>query len=553
MSDALGPAVDGGELRYVSPSAVKRFERCARAWAFRYVDRLPEGPPTKAQRLGVEAHSRIEYYLKTGEQVLGELERPMAPWIPAPPARSPLLVVEVLAARGTGAPLVSGVPLVTRVDCLNNTGTYVDPDEEVHAQEEPEVLDWKFSSDPRKWGMTPRRIADDLAMATYGLWAVKYLAKAYPRVRLSHVYSSTKKRDAFKVTSVVPVERLTERLRAVTPMVEEMKGAAGSAPNDLAPNFDACNDYGRVCPFMKHCQRPPGGLVRSIFGDSDYDGGGDDMGLLDALTDSVAPEVASRLAFLEEQEKREAPRNYYADVVRVRGYGYGSPVVAGELAALCGAEKGAALAGSGRLARVTVSTVADLDQLLAELEKRGAAVSPPDAPEQVLSRGADPVEPSLAASLPEPARSRAAEVASGAAEAPKRGRGRPKKEDVQIVAQSGTTTAPAGALVGAPSPGIELWVDCLPVLGDAPQCLDGYVREVCDALAGAWGAPHVLLGGKDTPLAYAGWEGALELAVRERPPAPGRYLILGARGDRVREAVVRGLSGLCSAVHRGVS
>src|SRR5262245_20336800 len=83
-----GPAVADGKIRYLSVSSITAFDEksfggCERRWWYRYIAKVKE-PPTKVQKLGTQVHAQIEHYLRTGEDVLGDLARSGARFLPRP-------------------------------------------------------------------------------------------------------------------------------------------------------------------------------------------------------------------------------------------------------------------------------------------------------------------------------------------------------------------------------------------------------------------------------------------------------------------------------------
>ncbi|RYZ16406.1 MAG: PD-(D/E)XK nuclease family protein, partial [Myxococcaceae bacterium] len=59
-------SVEGGALRSLSVSQLRKFALCERAWFFAKVLRLPERP-LKARDLGTAVHAQLEHYLRTGQ------------------------------------------------------------------------------------------------------------------------------------------------------------------------------------------------------------------------------------------------------------------------------------------------------------------------------------------------------------------------------------------------------------------------------------------------------------------------------------------------------
>ena len=68
------PVVDG-VMQYTSVSAMQKAHACVRQWRYKYVERLPDNPPSKGQLRGMQGHSRIQTFLQKGLDVLDPLER----------------------------------------------------------------------------------------------------------------------------------------------------------------------------------------------------------------------------------------------------------------------------------------------------------------------------------------------------------------------------------------------------------------------------------------------------------------------------------------------
>jgi hypothetical protein len=177
MSERQAAVAPDGRLNYTSVSAVKKFTACAPAWYYRYKLRRPE--PQGAGAIESSAcHERTEHYLKTGEMVLGEIERRAHTrgLLPRPnDPRNPQEDDLVLEAEWHGLD-ADGVPFVAKIDC-------VDP-RRVGSEGLLVINDWKFKKGIRKYGVgaellrsleRPPGIAEDLWR-----WAVCASALADP-------------------------------------------------------------------------------------------------------------------------------------------------------------------------------------------------------------------------------------------------------------------------------------------------------------------------------------------------------------------------------------
>jgi len=468
--DGLGPKVIDGALLYESPSGIKTFGDCARKWYARYVLYIRE-PETKAQRIGTDAHSRIEHYLKTGEKVLTSPEEAGRAWIPPP--QDPSYVIEPRIDLANPITTIAGVPIIGKLDLMIPRGPYISPEGETEPAEYPEVKDWKTGSDPVKYGLSPNAIREDFAMNAYAHWTRRYLRQPTVRVRLSHVYFSTRKRLAFKRTAIAAPSDTAECFERTAPTIQSIVEAARAASiNDLPASPEACDKYGG-CPYRGNvCVRSPDEFMRSLFPEYENPTAGhrpqqsyekektmseenDLLALLGgAPTPPAAPpaappvdDLAARQAALEAMLPPATPptpppkHEAHELLEQVAAFGIGLPPIGGALAREVFDCDGTA--GAGTLGGLDpVPTIEKLRELLALLQKRKAAaapagvvaepspLSPPDAPTVAQSQAADPVDIAATLSLTPAVAAQVAAVTPPPADdtGPKR-RGRPASAD----------------------------------------------------------------------------------------------------------------------------
>lgn len=240
-------------LNYVSASAGKTHALCKRKWFFEAVLGF-RSPERESQRVGVAIHSELESYILHGAPP----KHPSAyDGVRHLPARGPELLVEQAMGAATvervpregvivgdpGPSLeVLDVPIVGFIDLIDPR----DPDE-VH------IIDHKSTGDI-KWAKTPEELATDLQMLTYGAYAAARWPTAR-RVRLSHVYYTTKgKARSRSVSVVVGVAEMKRTWQNVTqPLVAEMKvTATADNPFEVEGSTDACTAFGG-CPWIDQC------------------------------------------------------------------------------------------------------------------------------------------------------------------------------------------------------------------------------------------------------------------------------------------------------------
>ncbi len=345
MSDLGSPVVEG-RLRYLSPSSMTLFDPasyggCERRWHYRYVVRRKE-PEKKATKLGTQCHAQLAHYFSTGEDVLGDVVRAGARFLPSPgpdlrvergfanlvwrthqdPTRTYAQFLNGETGEACSPLLAAGVPVIGFIDLAHARGEWLDDDGV--ARPDPgaaEVFDAK----------TTKRIADEVDSDT-GLVSARGYAKggeelartwqmvsygevarlAWPEVksvRLSHGYFQTHgPRAASKRSALVPVELNEERWAAAGPLVRRMVDVARETDSArVDANYDACQAYGG-CPHRAECPRDPRRVLAEVFG------GGKAMGILDKLRKggASAPAAAAdtirvtREMLDEEKRKLEA-------------------------------------------------------------------------------------------------------------------------------------------------------------------------------------------------------------------------------------------------------
>ncbi|MCY1042113.1 PD-(D/E)XK nuclease family protein [Corallococcus sp. bb12-1] len=240
--------VESGILRSLSVSQLRRFALCERAWFFAKVLRLPERP-LKARDLGTAVHAQLEYYLRTGQDVLGPFAAAGKLFLPAP---GPDLLVE--EHFGQPSPLFAdGVPLAGYIDLVNPRRL---------AEGVLRVTDHKTTKSIASYAATPEQLASaehdaGIQMVGYGYWAV-LAAERFPGLKtleLEHLYFQTHgARLARSVVATVSVERVRDEWHThVEPIARRMRDVARAAsPSQVKPTWSACQKYGG-CSFQAQC------------------------------------------------------------------------------------------------------------------------------------------------------------------------------------------------------------------------------------------------------------------------------------------------------------
>jgi RecB family exonuclease len=254
--ETLSKAVVDQSLHHWSPSQVVKFSRCRRKWWFSKVAGLPE-EGSDATDLGKAVHSCLENWYRSNCIVCTEND---------PPIREDLVerAVELATfAVGTGQlpprtgrlllteePLafdLAGIPVEGYVDLVDLTqpGRIV-------------IWDYKTRSRFTRSGkyrniLTAEDLAADVQMVTYAAALHrKYGAQSY---QLGHIYLRTTGKPAleFSELAVITPAQFAAVLRPLEETIREMDRHAGMNVADVEPNYDACHDYRRPCPYIAQC------------------------------------------------------------------------------------------------------------------------------------------------------------------------------------------------------------------------------------------------------------------------------------------------------------
>lgn len=244
----MGKSIENGVLKQLSPSMINAFDPTTtfgclrRAW-YKYVQGLQE-PQTGNQELGEKLHSLIEERLLKGAPPTIEHEA-------AGLYLAGQNMIEDVAKRkilGVEASLAD-----FRIDDVRTVG-YID------VVWEKGIIDWKTSSDIKRYGKT----AEDLATDTQMLIYAKAMHGDLPEVHLAHGQFQTKgsKRTNF-VEVIVTQEQIDSHFgKVIVPLVRRIKEVAKVEDVSTLPRNDkACFN----CAFKSHCPYNEGNTVMSFF------------------------------------------------------------------------------------------------------------------------------------------------------------------------------------------------------------------------------------------------------------------------------------------------
>ena len=253
-----GPAVENGKMLYTSASAIQLVRSCEAKWAFKYVQRLPDTPPSAAQLRGTKMDEEGKQYFSTGSAVgVGSLfslaiERGLLPR----PGKG--IFPNYGDKDATVALKAQGVPVVWEADLVD-----------IHTNR---IIDFKTSSDPEKYGAKPGELVNPDAkfgvqMLTYGegYRLNRGLAPHQP-VTLEHLTFRTRgSPDVFVQAEHTTAGEIAERFKGVAENVTRMRElAAGAVP---ATNVGYCYAYGKPCAYLDRCQNPALRLLNVLTSD----------------------------------------------------------------------------------------------------------------------------------------------------------------------------------------------------------------------------------------------------------------------------------------------
>lgn len=514
MSQSLGLAVKDGILQYTSPSAIQRADHatdggCMRKWWFRYVARIPE-PQSKGAMVGQEMHSRLEHRLKTGENVLTDLERAGERFLPT--WKVPLQNIE-RPMHEVGARLTcAGILTVGMIDWWNDSGIWITSTGQQTMMQGVELADWKSTSN-FKYAKSATELLEAIQMIAYGRYAVLNGYHNAP-IRLSHVYFLTRGRpEARKVT----VAEKPDFFRAawedrVTPVVQSMKETARCDKPDQVPyNSESCGAFGG-CAYRDQCPRSSDEILQQVFGSAKATQlkkkGEENMSLLGML-----PKKANG---------QSATVNRYSQALNeIKRAGRGAPGLTGKAAAVIAeatkvdVPAGGGFAGSGDLAELTLQDPEQIFELLRELQALPAedpGITPPDMPPPDKTH-----EP-----IPETAPQEVQEAAAPVEEKRRRGRPKKAKED-----NPGTATADHHLVVqGTFVPAQEVIVAINAIPSKGAQDLAPLVYAQAKALAEKASVVDIRCAPDDSPLAFGKWKGVLLAQLAQTRPQAGNYYLL---------------------------
>ena len=599
MGDRIeyGPVVLNGDVRYTSPTATERFDPesyggCPRRWFLHYVKKEPEAVQIE-HKVGQEVHKQIEHYLKTNENVLGDIARPGAHFIPA---RGDDLLIEhpigdlqaVVLFENIRARVASGervthldtyqalvkscltaaeVPFVGYVDLRHSRGEYIDPEgnvrPEAHART-VEVIDWKTSGSIEQWAKSAEKLANTIQMVGYAEWASR--SGLFDFFRLSHVYFQTKRPfRSEKRSALLDLETVKQRWARIEGVVRRMRDVAHETDYlKVECNTDSCGAY-KGCSYRHLCPHDAKKALINIFGK------GTAMGLLDSLNklqpstsaaapaSSPAPQVQLEMEKLKTEEATIKAGIVPPDATQTTPATAAKPVAPESMATLPPAVQEAA--------KVQAAAVAAANPAPAPVVEDKPKKGRPAGSKNKKTKTSEPMSDPGYSILPDG--KTMSLFGQLAVDFVQKVHGIPlaagatynttveKFQAAGFTLKTETTPPPTAqqnipaVLAASPAAGLSLYVDVL-ARGLGLIDLDPYVQELCRQLEAEYHAADIRCAPQDSPLGYGKWEGALAGLIRAQPPAPGAYVILDASMSNIRRCVVDALKPLCSVFVRGI-
>lgn len=247
------------DAHFLSASQLKLFQRCKRRWGFVYLHGLRE-PDTNATKLGKRVHKALEDHIDDKKTLdLTTREGKIAyRGLPFLPLQRPMTV--------------EGYFEYTR-DGYKYRG-YIDLDVEVANDDEYSsyIIDHKTSRNPKKWALTVEGLTKDIQAVLYAAHKLDGLKrhKSSDAARLRWLYYPTEtKGDAIPVDTVMNRREVDEAFVPIARLSRQIHDSFKvKHPNDLEPNFGACNDYHKLCHVAHLCNRSSMDILEGMFADN---------------------------------------------------------------------------------------------------------------------------------------------------------------------------------------------------------------------------------------------------------------------------------------------
>lgn len=231
----------------LSASQLETFDQttafgCKRKWWWKYVKGV-KSPPDPSQQLGIDVHKSIEDYIKgddtnclhpvalSGKTYIEEAKRyPGKKWV-----------------ENKISITLFGHEFVGVVDYLND---------------KPRLLDWKTSSNVKKYAKTEAELLTYIPMVIYAKWFFDNRPE-HDSLDAGLVYLQTKGKASSLVPSVFTRKGVEAELPRLEALVKEMEAVEKAQDvEDVEGDFEKCDvPFGRGCPYNNLCH----GDIMSLF------------------------------------------------------------------------------------------------------------------------------------------------------------------------------------------------------------------------------------------------------------------------------------------------
>ena len=283
----------------VSPSQVKLYLECPRAWGYNYIEGL-KSPGGAGAILGTAMHDAAERYFKGDLSALDDksdraqkLGRRLLKYLPDP---SPNVAPEAKMSFQWDGILYRGIIDLSWVE----DGTLWQDAGGLRI-----ISDHKSSSNPRLHGLRDEQLLTDPQGLAYGLWGAGF--HWLEKLGLQWTYTNTRKIETYAVRSLATTEQLVEGFeRIVSPIGKAI--VHNIATRDEAASLEAkpsaCGNFGG-CPHAAYCPRTTSEKLTAIFGKTE------DMGLADLIKKKkkAPPRVGETQGRTDRINSPEAPAN----------------------------------------------------------------------------------------------------------------------------------------------------------------------------------------------------------------------------------------------------
>ncbi len=359
-----GPSVVNGNLIWTSATGIttadpNSFGGCTRKWWYDHVAG-EKAPATKAMLGGTELHTEVENYLRFGTSLQTPLALSGSMFIPQPGAG--LHIEHPIYFQTAG-----GVGIYGHVDLYNFRGWYIDNEGDL--QRDPprafEVKDWKTTSD-LQYAKSEHELGSNVQLVTYAEAGFRLVPDA-EHARMTHVYFRTRGAPASKLVTIRRTrQEIASRWQYSESVVRTMTDVAREPTAETVPGLrKACDAY-RGCPHRSKCSVYKFDALNAVYGKIGEDhannstGWGvepapqpkvNEMGLLannpqmmNTAPQQAQPDMRQQLAAEEAQQRQQVaqqqqqmPQAFDRDgfqqaCIRLQGYGYGFPTLAGNAA-----------------------------------------------------------------------------------------------------------------------------------------------------------------------------------------------------------------------------